>query len=95
MGSRGNPRTGWIAQDYNMHVLYERIFTRAAIGLKKIVAYQITLWDFRNFFFPFGVLKMTVLDAGDFFWDVLEMFSLDITNNAHAVARGNHKTIRY
>ena len=39
----------------------------AAIGLKKIVTYQITLLDFGNFFFPFGILKMTVLDAGGLF----------------------------
>ena len=36
-------------------------------GLKEITSDHIALWDFENFFVPFGIRKIIVVDAGGMF----------------------------
>ena len=38
-----------------------------ASGLKETTAEQVSQWNFGNFFFPFGIPKMIVVDADEHF----------------------------
>ena len=38
-----------------------------ATVMKEITSYQAARWDFVNFFFPFGITKMIVVDADGLF----------------------------
>ena len=66
----------------------------AAIGLKEITLDQAAQWDFGNFFVPFYITNIIVLDAVGLF---SEMFRKTLQEtllfSAHAVTRGNHKAI--
>ena len=67
----------------------------AASGMKKITSYQVALWDFVNFFFPFGLPKMIVVDADGLFSRIFKnnlKETLQIT--VHSVSRRNHKEMR-
>ena len=53
--------------------------TRFGLGdstiLKEITPYQAAQWDFGNFFVPFGIPKMIVVDADEMFSGMFEIFS--------------------
>ena len=52
----------------------------AATGMKEVTSDQATQWDFGNFFVPFGIPKIIVVNADELFWNVQEDFPRDLTN---------------
>ena len=66
-----------------------------SIGLKEITSDQVARWYFGNFFVPFGIPKLIVLDADGFF---SVMFNNTIQEvlliPVHVVARGDHAAFR-
>ena len=68
----------------------------ASTGLKEITSCQAARWGFGNFFVPFGLPKMIIVDLdGLFFWNVQEDFPTDLTNtstyNCKGQPQGNQK----
>ena len=65
-----------------------------AIGRKEITSDQASLWDFGNFFVPFGLPKMIVVDEDGFFSGMFKKsFQETFLIPAHAVAMVNHTAI--
>ena len=72
-----------------------RIELGAAIRLKEITSYQAARWDFGNFFVPFGIPKIIVVDADGIFDGMFKKtFQETLIIPVHAVARGNQKGTR-
>ena len=66
----------------------------AAIGLKEITSYHVTWWSFGNFFFPFGLTKMIIVDADGLFDGMFKKnFQETLPIPVHEIARGNHKAV--
>ena len=64
---------------------------RAATELKEITSDQAARWDFGNFFVPFGIPKMIVVDADGLFAEMFKkIFQETLLIPLHAVTRGNH-----
>ena len=64
-------------------------------GLKEIASYQVSQWDFGNFFVLFWLQKMIVVDADGIFYGVFKKpFQDTLLVLVHAVARCEHKSIR-
>ena len=64
----------------------------AASGLKEITSEKIAPWDFGNFFVPFGIPKMIVVDAYGLFSGMPNKnFQDNLLILVHVVSRGNHK----
>ena len=63
--------------------------------MKKIKSYQVAIWDFGNFFVPFGIPKIIVVDADGIFAGMFKKtFQENLLILVHAVARVNHREIR-
>ena len=66
----------------------------AANGLKEIKSDQASRWDFGNFFVPFGLPKMIVVNASGRFSGMFKNnYQETLLISVHSVARGNHKPI--
>ena len=66
----------------------------SSTGLKEIKSYQAARWHFGNFFVPFGIPKMIVVDADvRFSGTSKKTFQYILLIPVYAVARGNHKKI--
>ena len=66
----------------------------SAIGMKEITSDQAALWDFGNFFVPFRIPKMIVVDANGIFSGILKKtFQETLLTPVHTVVRGNQKAI--
>ena len=66
----------------------------SAIGLKEITSDQAAKWAFGNFFVPFGLLKMIVVDADGLFDGMFKnTFKETLLISVHEVTRGNYKAI--
>ena len=67
----------------------------SASGLKKITSDQVVRWDFGNFFVPFGLPKIMVVNADGVFAGMFKKtFQETLLIPVRAVARGHHKAIR-
>ena len=66
----------------------------AAIGLKEITSYQATQWGFGNFFVPYGIPKIIVVDT---YVISARMFKKTLQETLlipeHAFSKVNHKAI--
>ena len=62
--------------------------------MKEITSDQATRWAFGNFFVPFGIPKIIVVDADGVFDGMSKnTFQETLLITVHTVARGNHKEI--
>ena len=60
--------------------------------MKEITSFHAARWDFGNFFVPFGLPKMIVVDADGLFSGIFKKtFQETLLIPLHAVTRGNHK----
>ena len=67
----------------------------AASGLKEISPDQFSQWDFGNFFVPFGLPKIIVMDVDGLFAGMFKKtFQETLIIPVHAVKRENHTEIR-
>ena len=65
-----------------------------AIVLKEITTEKVAQWAFINFFVPFGIPKMIVVDPyGNFYGMFKNTFLETLLIPVHAVARGNQKGV--
>ena len=65
-----------------------------AIGMKQNTSYQISRWDFGNFFVPFGIPKMIVVDADRLFLGCQTKPSQEtLLISVHEFERGNNNAI--
>ena len=66
------------------------------IGLKEVTSYQAARWDFGNFFDPFGIPKIIIMNEDGV---VSGIFKNNLQDNllipVHAVTRFDHKSIIY
>ena len=66
-----------------------------ATGLKQITSDQAARWSFGNFFFPFGLPKIIVVDADGLFDRIFKKaFKDTLLTPVHEVATVNQKEIR-
>ena len=72
----------------------EKLRLGASIGLKGNTSNQAARWAFGNFFVPFGIPKIIVVDADGIFAGMFKKtFQETLLIPVHAVAWGNHKAI--
>ena len=66
----------------------------AAIGIKEITSDQAARWSFGNFFVPFGIPKIIVVDSDGLFPGMFKQnFQEILLIPVHSVERGGHKAI--
>ena len=66
----------------------------AASGPKEIISDQVIRWDFGEFFVPFELPKMIVVDTDGLFAGIFrKTFQDTLLTLVHAVSKGNHEAI--
>ena len=94
MGNRGHLILGWISQDSNMLLSYDRIWDSISQWTKVHCIRSGCRIGFWNLFDPFGLPKMICVDADELFSIIFnDTYQETLMILVHAVTRGNNKSI--